>query len=513
MVDYYLKSAAKLRRAGDRPGFWDVLVWADDQPVDAAQIAISRGIKANVKARYPTLNQVISAGDLVHRGAYEYVVASNDRYEYADWINDRNATFPTVHPEDFVECSGNHDRNYADHVSGPLNSFAHYLKYFSRMNYYTVRGNVVTIVMGSVNPDTAGSIHPTTVKWAKKIIQRHRQHVIIIVTHHCAPSCGLHRSSERDWNGGPNAADLYSFINEVGNEVDLWISGHVGANLKDPAVVGHIYANKCWHVNVGMHIPTHVANPDRITYCKMRLQRGSKFIRFERIDATTGAALADKSFTIKARYPVELTGRLLYDGRRSFDELGGLLESRVDIVAPTNYTYTAPGGVPTWTVDTGKDTFLGIYSFDPGRSLSAGCGPGIGIFIPGGTNTDPSGASQDQPYGYGAYLSAERAVSEDADFSTNLKVYSSGAGRGIDSLVLAYTLTPAGYVNVANRLGLNTDTPIARIDINDSGVVNAGIAIRGTNYDLIVPVAQNLNVASWTTGSNFTHRSFLYTAS
>lgn len=501
---FYSNLYGKNRRSSSEPGVWETILGSDIQPMNAAQIAWVRAFYKRLKDFHPAADEYFCLGDLVHRGVYEAgdVFAPADQYNFPEFIADVRGFMPLSR---VFTIAGNHDRNYSDGVEGPINTFTAYLKNFPRNTYYTLRGNILSIFMGTIYPDTAGAIYISTLEWAKDLIRRHRDCFIQIITHHPPPNVGLHGDATRSNNLGENGTALLNFINEVGNEVDLWMTGHItglgggGNGLLDPGTVANIYVNKCWHVNVGLHVPNY-ADAGRygdISYCRIKYTAGSPLVVFERINATTGVVSAAKSFTIKARVPIRLTSELIHDGRRDYDERTGLMESRQKIITTIPSSYSTPGGVPTWTpiaTEGEARDLLGLYMIDAGQDVAGALGPSIGLYVPGAGAGD---TVNDKPWGFGARVSAVRTSDADANYSTELRLYSSGSGKEDNSGLMVAALTSTGYFYAGNRIGVRTRTPDGLITLTGDNGGGPSLLMENSSQDIAVPTGQLVNFGRW----------------
>lgn len=444
------------------PGTWFSLLLADIQPVDAAQIAKWRSIVTDLIERHPGIDDLIIAGDLVHRGVYNYIPEPEDTYLFPELRKDLERILPM---DRIFVCGGNHDRNYAEAPSGPQSSHSEYLNNWPKQNYATLRGNILTIFMSDMMGFTPGTTTKHAVAWFKRLVAAHQYCIIILVTHHTAPSSGLYNSTNRDYNLGQGGTEIANIISSAGHKIDLWISGHTsaqgGGGLLHADVVSHVKTWDCWHVNVGLHIPSYIDSEHHMSYCTMRLTQGSDHIAIDRWDVETGERSELKSFNFRARNRARLNRALTHDGRYQYNDREGYMAFRQTIADNAAHDYI--GG--NWVPRVGPDDLLTLISEDRwGTNLVAGQGPAIAFYVPGDVSTNEEEGYQ--AYGFGGRISALRADAADQNYAADLLMYAATSGQGEDSAVIALrALSTGNVVTTPQELSSSDDLNNLRIDV------------------------------------------------
>lgn len=433
------------RERSSRPGAWSEILISDIQPDDDNDIALWRtNLMPQIRKFHGDANMVSIAGDLVDRG-FPAMSEASTYYDYPELFED----FERLgwKREWLFTLSGNHDYNYGSPTDGPESRFyTEYLKYNPRLYYYTVQGNIVRIYMGDMYASGEGNITDYVLAWCESIIERHPRCCIILYMHQ--PVLGtlnitnLAVDNDQAQFGSQRIIDM---LTRQTGKVALIVTGHNSWNLYGgataPGVVSNEFKHGCWHVNVGLHIPSFKAYPAApMSFCKMDFTQGSRRIRVRRWDCLNQQYVAAKEFSLTSPVPIELSNRLSYDGRFQYDERGGLMEvdDKLKIARRLHRTLNTGG---TWTVDAKPQTMLAFYLQDrSGDDIPAGVGPAIDFNVPGGGGDEGALVALDS-MGLGARIAAFKTSGTDVDYAAELKLFKSTSGKTDASLIPQTTLT------------------------------------------------------------------------
>lgn len=442
----------------DRPLKQKVLCFADIQ-VDANpdqgvndQVAKWRDIRDGMVAHHSDASWAIFAGDVVDRGhPIESEVNSNTNpwYGFDDMITDLSEL--NMGLQNILAIPGNHDVDYrpiADHREG--NSFEGFLRHFPSQNFFILRGNMCFIFMGDMHDAVSGRIPDYVVDWWERIVLAHQKYAIVTITHQSLDGT----INPTDTNPDTRIAESERFIQRMTREdnparVDLWISGHHGANqttvLSNRVATAH---NDCTFVNVGVHIPTMLENdPVRdCTYFAMFLEDGSDKIILKHWNHETNSYIENQEIEITARTKIQLSSGFDFDGRYQYN-------SRFDF-------QTSPSRVFLELEGKNDEQFEGPYYGNRitledrrKRNVDVLTEAGIAIDLPGNSLTvDDDGLRN---FGFGGALTVKRETVAELDFSATAILSGSNASRDDDSRVPGVMAHSDGTVTMPN--GLRSD--------------------------------------------------------
>ncbi len=183
----------------------NVVVWAhsDIQPRKDSEIHHYEVAVNDIIENFPSVNMAIVAGDIVQwkRDAplyYRWFLPLRNRTNIKYWY----------------EIAGNHEaRN--------LKSYKTYIK--KPLNYAVIFGNILFIFMSDQKDTPQTVISDEVFSWWKKLIIRHRNMILITITHACLEQSGLlssMHSTMRIEDSNRFSEVLRKF------PIDIWISGH-----------------------------------------------------------------------------------------------------------------------------------------------------------------------------------------------------------------------------------------------------------------------------------------------
>jgi len=390
---------------------------------------------------------LVLAGDLCNTGldGPDEVPAV---YTYTDLSADLDKS--PIPRANIFAIPGNHDGNYGVATTSQLaRSWDEYLKFFPRMFFHTIQGNVLRIFIGDMVFDGPGQITDYAFDWFKALVRRHQHYTIILYIHQpfrgtlgtdadVAGSDRIQRNSER----------FTSILGTTGCRVDLVVSGHnsfsgTNTGLTDPLTVAHEFKYGAWHVNVGLHTDSYVATGNDVSYCVLDFVNGGRYMRVRRWNATKREYVASKEFAVKTPAPVQITPTLTFDGRNQFDQRSGVIEveDKLRIVRAVKKDVNTSG---VWTVSDKMQVLLELILQDTcGDDLPSGVGPAIAYQVPGSATGDDAGI---HAYGYGGAVWSARIGTGDANWAANMKFLTSPApgpgGPTVDALT-SVTTVPA----------------------------------------------------------------------
>ena len=501
-------------RSTGRKATFSELMMADIQPGTAEDHVVWDAIQLQLKKHHRKVDMVTISGDLLARGTPDPEPGDDVLlYTFADLFSDLAKCGVTK--ERLFTTTGNHDYNYGPVTYGPNTRMYHeYLRYNHRLYFYSVWGNVVRIHMGDMYISTQGEIPDYVLEWCEEIIERHRHHVIILYIHQpLLGTLGITGTDDLDNNNIQLGSDrIIAMLERQAGKIALLVSGHVShatsGGLTNAGVTSHEFKHGCWHVNVGLHIPSfrdYPANP--ISFCRMELTHGSKFIRVRRWNCLTQQYVASKSFTIQAQVPVELASRPTYDGRYQFDERNRLIE--LDPGKPLRLAMQAPrlkntGGV--WTVEDKPIPMFEVILQDRSTDdIPDLVGPSMDFYVPGG------GASEGNrralaSFGLGARIAAQKASTADVSYQTNLNFYTQSsvtAEKTEATLAQVLGALSTGYTYVVNRLGVQTIAPQGLLSTKGQNAGGPALYFEGSSQDIAGTPDGVLQYGAWN-GTTFT---------
>jgi Predicted phosphohydrolases len=443
-MGFYQNIAARERRRTAIPGKWKELLWADTQP-KAISLALHKLFLADLPIYHADADSWVIGGDLCNTGL-DGPEETPAVYKYADLSADLDRS--PIPRANIFAIPGNHDGNYGGSTTSQLaRSWDEYLKFFPRIFYHTIQGNVLRVFIGDMVFDGPGQITDVAFDWFKALVRRHQHYMIILYVHQpfrgtlgtdvdASDSDRIQRNSER----------FTSILGTPGCRVDLVVSGHnsfsgTNTGLTDPLTVAHEFKYGAWHVNVGLHTDSYVETGNDVSYCVMEFVHGSRYVRVRRWNASKRQYIPSKEFSVRAPAPIQITPTLTFDGRNQFDERSGVIdvEDKLTITRAVKRDVNT-GGV--WTVSEKPQVLLDLILQDTqGDDLPAGVGPAIAFQVPGAAGGDDAGI---HAYGYGGAVWAARIGTGDANWAATLKLLASPApgpgGQTIDTLTSVTTI-------------------------------------------------------------------------
>lgn len=413
-----------------RPPVLKFVITADSQPITQAHVDNVERIFTSIKTLHGDLDALIFNGDLTDSG-------DNSRppeYGSVNWgFREFLLSTASIVPYDrLFAIAGNHDINYNNmndsQTYGQHAARMHeYLKFFDKLFYYTVWGNVCRIHMSAMARNTAGNITDYVMEWCKDIVANH-QWCALIEVH-------IHQPWQNTVNGSSSVGGSqlqserwFAWAGEPGYRVDTVFSGHSGSDSNNPLVESEVEINGVTYVGLDMNsgmtgdpeVPAYVSS-----YVVAEFVDGAEEVTYRRYNVDTGTV--SKEWTIETAYPVQTAGAPRHDGRTQFD-------SRYDVFTTKKSIFVIPDRVTdddgaTWDYPTNV-TALELGAEDRNDEMESGQGVSIDMFLPG-ANTGSS--SQNQPnlnhaYGFGARIRWTRTSGGERSFGSMLQFYSAVSG-------------------------------------------------------------------------------------
>ena len=457
---------------------WQVqkhLLTSDFQPTDSTEVSRLYAAYASISARHPDLVAAHILGDLVDE-ASQNDTGADPFYSLRDLVTDWRSKMNVPLSSTFF-MPGNHDRD--GNGLGLFEKAWTMQTYRSTIGpefYHTLQGNLLNIYVGDMGGSTGGAVTDAVTDWMGRLMRSNRDKNIILNLHH--PIAGTYRGFTEAANPTwvqIGSARFTSVLDEVAADADnvaVVFFGHVGSGFQ--------FQDETWHgtrhIQIGMHIPSNVANSRNDQYYVQKWVDGATSFDVEQWDSTADTLLSTK--TIALKYPLELAPALTFDGRSarsglsytpqeislSADECRVFNDPTWELEAKRHWALTV--GMEDKALDDIPANFgIGIEFKFPGANLSgseydayvvngtAVRGIGIAYEAKGGTDADPDA--------YAVISAAENGVVSDAAWFAPSGVHTGhdasvtfnpgnnqvpGATLGSDGYVSAYrTDGVAGY--------------------------------------------------------------------
>lgn len=399
---------------------------ADFQPITSAQLVNVQQLTTSIATLHPDLDALIYNGDLVDAG-------DNSRppeYNSINWgFTDFLELTTTLVPIDrLFPLGGNHDINYDNDGNQPQHAarMHEYLKFFDKLFYYTLWGNVLRIHMSAMARNTAGNITDYVMQWCKDLVANH-QWCAMIEVHIHQPWQNTVQGSTTVGGSQLQTSRWTDWAGDEGYRVDVVMSGHSGADSNNPAVSSEITINGVRYVGLDMNSGVDEENPESGTYDSSYVVaeyiHGATSVIYNRINVETG--MVSKTWEVNTVAPIQNAAEPRHDGRTHSD-------SRYDIFTTKKSIFVTPDRVfsdPDWVYPT-NTTVLELGIEDRNDEMEIGKGVSIDVYLPG-SNTGSS--SQNQPninhaYGYGGRIRYARTSGGERSFGSIMELYSAVSG-------------------------------------------------------------------------------------